>query len=145
MFLRFRTDSFSSTVSQSSSQMLRIFGLENFHIIFLTPLLRYIDVRETSSLWLPVKPPHSQGSERACHFACAASAPPPAPPQTTPRLWPLRLPGRPAVAAACVPRSRPFLSAKLFWETSVLRVSVLHFKLSEFTSVCAPRWEAVLL
>ena len=54
--------------------MLRIFGLENFHIIFLTPLLRYIDVRETSSLWLPVKPPHSQGSERACHFACAASA-----------------------------------------------------------------------
>ena len=63
LFLRFRTDSFSSNVSQSSSQMLRIFGIENFHVVFLTALLRYIDVRETSSLCSPVRPPHSQGSE----------------------------------------------------------------------------------
>ena len=70
--------------------MLRILGLENFHIVFLTPLLRYIDVRESSSLCSPVKLPHSQGSEHVCHFASAASAPPPAPPQTTPGLWALQ-------------------------------------------------------
>ena len=72
--------------------MLRILGLENFHIVFLTPLLRYIDVRESSSLCSPVKLPHSQGSECVCHFASAASpsAPPPAPPQTNPGLWALQ-------------------------------------------------------